>query len=121
MSSLDQSVNLSCYSSDITYHLENEKNLKSHYKPQNSLLSSLNSIKNNSNYNYCYSAKPIRKDKFGKEILKKSTTHRISYADQFEKPGREFVQVIKVTSIKDLYNITRGDIDGKKCFGCSIF
>src|SRR5690242_11970343 len=81
----------------------------------NTINFSKSNVKNNP---FTTQKKKQRKDKFGNEISKKRL-QRVSFADQVSKSERKLVEVKKVTSIKHLYNITRVDVAGKQCFGCT--
>ena len=116
MSSSDQSVN---YNSESTGNYEIDRKISCHYKNNSKFLSKVSHSKQ-SNHNQPY-IKETRKDKFGKQISRKNKEHKISFADRIEKPGRDFIQIHEVKSIKQFYNITRVDVDGKQCFGCCIF
>ena len=118
MSTLDQSINTSNLNSASTGKYDIEINIISHYKNCRENLSSIN---NSKQINIDAYLKRIRKDKYGNPISRKTKQHKVSFLDEFEKTGREFIEVKVVQSIKEFYNITRVDVEGKKCFGCNIF
>ena len=121
MSFLNQSFDLLNLRSSDSYGYKSDYCIGNHYKTSGEFFKNFKSNILTSNINKNSFSKNLRKDKFGKEISRKTKEHKISFADQFEKPEREFVEIYFVQSLRELYNITRVNVEGKQCFGCSIF
>ena len=121
MSFLNKSLDLINFSSFESHSFKSEFSVGNHYKTSCDFFNHTNSNIFNSNFKKSSFSKNSRKDKFGNEISRKTKEHKISFADQFDKPEREFVEVYIVHSLRDLYNITRVNVEGKQCFGCMMF
>lgn len=121
MSFLNQSLDLLNLGSFESNCFKSQLNLGNHYKTSSDFFNQFNFNILNSNVKKSSISKKSRKDKFGKEISRETKEHKISFADQFDNPEREFVEIYLVKSLRSLYNITRVNVEGKQCFGCIIF